>query len=191
MIRNISIRFAQRLTLFRTASSSSNSTNNNASDNSNQERQTGFDGVERWSTKKFFREAQSAPPVSSATFSSVAELACLEVHESDEQLRHDLGQMIAYVKVIQNVVGDQQRQIEPLVSVAPSTLRRPSISSAIYNNNNNTSSSSSSTNASRIDTSHSTSAAESTVLSRDELLRQSKSTKENYYVVPAPSSRDD
>lgn len=190
MIRNISIRFAQRLTLFRTASSSSNSTNNNASDNSNQERQTGFDGVERWSTKKFFREAQSAPPVSSATFSSVAELACLEVHESDEQLRHDLGQMIAYVKVIQNVVGDQQRQIEPLVSVAPSTLRRPSISSAIYNNNNNTSSSSS-TNASRIDTSHSTSAAESTVLSRDELLRQSKSTKENYYVVPAPSSRDD
>jgi Asp-tRNA(Asn)/Glu-tRNA(Gln) amidotransferase C subunit len=154
----------------------SNSSNSSKIGDGNADRQIGFDGVERWSTKQFFRDAQLAAPVSQETFNSVAELACLEVHESDEQLRRDLGQMIAYVKVIQSVVGDRQSQIEPLVSVAPSTLLRPSISSAL---------SSATTTASSVDED-----SNSTVLPRDELLRHSKSTKESYYSVPSPSTSE-
>jgi hypothetical protein len=107
-----------------------------------------FESSPSWSTRAVFADAHSAAPVSQATLDAVSELAYIDAGGTEADsvaLRRDLGQMIAYVKVIQSVA--QSTSVEPRVSVADRTLRR----NGLLEREQRT--------------------AESTVLQRDELLR--------------------
>ena len=116
-----------------------------------------FESTPSWSTKAVFKDAHAAAPVSQATLDAVSELAYIDVgtgaEESSAALRRDLGQMIAYVKVIQEAVLAQNATVEPRVSVADPSLRRAGLFD---------------------DTTRS---ALGTVLERDELLKEADSER--------------
>lgn len=141
-------------------------------------KQRAFVDTPSWSTKESFGAAQRAAPVSHETLVAVADAACLDVGQSaeeSEQLRRDLGQMIGYVQSVQAVLAERRRAanaapVEPLVSVAPtmtSLVRAPLFAAA------------------------SSPAVPSSVVQRDELLRQSSLTKESFYAVPSGRSDEE
>ena len=129
-----------------------------------------FGDAASWSTKEFFKAAHDAPPVSFATLQAVADAACLDVGASEadsEPLRRDLGQMIAYVRTVQRVAQTANDDVEPLLSTAPTSLRRASL----------------------LDDDAAAMPLAVAALERDQLLRHSRATEDGFYVVNA--SRDD